>query len=76
MDYNNLDLRKQTFLDYTNDSELIDEIVSDKDWFLAHLSEQSLAFSWIDYAEYIQDEKLIAMVEKEFQTVFDSFFNE
>lgn len=76
MDYNNLDLRNQTFLDYTDDEKLIEELISDKDFFLSHLSEHSRAMSWIDYAEAIKDEKLIALVEKEFKTVFDNFFNE
>lgn len=76
MNYNHLDLRNQTFLDYTNDEKLIAELISDKEWFLDHISEHSRAFSWIDYAEAIKDEKLIAMVEKEFKTVFDNFFNE
>lgn len=76
MDYNNLDLRNKTILDFTDDEQIIDELIGDKDLFLKSLTELTRANSLIDYAEYIQDEKLIAAVEKEFAPEFSAFFNE
>jgi len=76
MDYNNLDLRNKTILDFTSDEQIIDELIGDKDLFLKSLTELTRANSLIDYAEYIQDEKLIAAVEKEFEPEFSAFFNE
>lgn len=76
MDYNNLDLRNKTILDFTDDEQIIDELVGDKDLFLKSLTELTRANSLIDYAEYIQDEKLITAVEKEFAPEFSAFFNE
>jgi len=76
MDYNNLDLRNKTILDFTDDEQIIDELIGDKDLFLKSLTELTRANSLIDYAEYIQDEKLIAAVEKEFEPEFSAFFNE
>lgn len=76
MDYNNLDLRNKTILDFTDDEQIIDELIGDKDLFLKSLTELARANSLIDYAEYIQDEKLIAAVEKEFAPEFSAFFNE
>lgn len=76
MDCNNLDLRNKTILDFTDDEQIIDELIGDKDLFLKSLTELTRANSLIDYAEYIQDEKLIAAVEKEFAPEFSAFFNE
>lgn len=76
MDYNNLDLRNKTILDFTNDEQIIDELVGDKELFLKSLTELTRANSLIDYAEYIQDENLIAAIEQEFAPEFSAFFNE
>jgi hypothetical protein len=74
MDY--FDLRNKTILDFTSDKKIIDELIGDKDRFLANLTELKRAFSLLDYAEYIQDKKLIAAVEKEFEAELAAFFNE
>jgi hypothetical protein len=76
MDYNNLDLRNKTIYDFTDDPNITSEIISDKDYFLSNLTETRRAMSLIDYAEYIQDKKLIAAVQKEFEPEFAAFFNE
>lgn len=76
MDYTNLDLRNKTILDFTDDEKIIEELIGDKKLFLQSLTEQSRAFSLIDYAEHIGDEKLIQAVEKEFSSEFSAFFNE
>lgn len=76
MDYNNLDLRTKTILDFTDDKKIIDELIGDKDDFLKDLTETNRAFSLIDYAEYIQDEKLVAAIKKEFAPELSAFFNE
>ena len=78
MDYNSLDLRNKTIFDFTNDPAILGELVSttDKETFLNGLTPIARAFSLIDYAEYIQDEKMIAAVEAEFHNELESFFNE
>lgn len=76
MDYNNLDLRNKTILDFTTDQEIIEELIGDPALFLSNLTETTRAQSLIDYAEYIQDKKLIAVVQKEFEPEFSAFFNE
>jgi len=76
MDYNNLDLRNKTVLDFTNDENIIAEIIGDKEYFLSHLTETRRAMSLIDYAEFIQDKRFISAVEKEFEKELSEFFNE
>lgn len=74
MNYSNL--RTKTILDFTTDQKIIEELIGDKDLFLSNLTELIRAQSLLDYAEYIQDEKLIAAVEKEFEPELSAFFNE
>lgn len=74
MNYSNL--RTKTILDFTTDQKIIEELIGDKDLFLSNLTELTRAQSLLDYAEYIQDEKLIAAVEKEFEPELSAFFNE
>lgn len=77
MDYNNLDLRNKTIYDFTDNSEILDDLgYSPKEYFFRSLDETLRGMSLMDYAEYIHDEKLIEAVEKEFATEFSAFFNE
>lgn len=70
------DLRKKTILDFTSDTKIIDELVGDPKLFLKNLTEQSRAFSLIDYAEFIKDKNMIEAVEQEFAKELSEFFNE
>lgn len=70
------DLRKKTILDFTSDAEIIEELVGDPKLFLENLTEQTRAFSLIDYAEHIENKEMIEAVEKEFEKEFSEFFNE
>lgn len=70
------DLRNKTILDFTSDVEIIEELVGEPELFIKNLTEQTRAFSLIDYAEYIEDEEMIDAVEKEFAKEFSEFFNE
>ena len=76
MDY--VDLRRKTIFDFTNDPAILEELVSttDKETFLNGLTPEGRAFSLIDYAEYVQDKKMLAAVEKEFEPELSAFFNE
>jgi hypothetical protein len=76
MDYDNLDLRNKTILDFTDDESIITEIVGDKEFFLSHITEHWRAMSFIYYAEHIQDNKFINAVRKEFEPEFTAFHNE
>lgn len=76
LNYENSDLRNKTILDFTNDKDILDDLIGDKDYFLSHLDETRRAMSLIDYAEYIEDKELISAVEKEFEKEFAMFFNE
>lgn len=76
MDLTNL--RNKTIFDFTDDPEIIGELVSttDKEKFLEGLTPVGRAFSLLGYAEYIQDEKMIKAVEKEFKAELSATFNE
>ena len=74
MDYSNL--RNKTILDFTTDKGIINELIGDIALFLSNLTETTRAQSLIDYAEHIQDKKMIVAVEKEFEPEFAAFFNE
>lgn len=74
MDYSNL--RTKTILDFTSDAQIINEVVGDKDLFLSSLTNQSRAFTFIDYAELVGDVQLLAAAEKEFESELTTFFDE
>lgn len=76
MDLTNL--RNKTIFDFTDDPEILGELVStpDKNTYLKGLTPAGRAFGLIDYAEYVQDERMIKAVEKEFEAELSAFFNE
>lgn len=91
MDYTKLDLRKTTFLDFTQDAKIIEEVVGDagdlayfrslfdaseKDETTRGFAETRRALSFVDYAEIIEDAKLLALAQKEFEKELSSFFSE
>lgn len=76
MDYNRLNLRGKTVIDFTSDNSIIAQIVGDKDLFLSNLTNEVRALTFLYYAEFINDEKLITAVRTEFATELDASFNE
>jgi hypothetical protein len=79
MDYDNLQLRSKTFLDFTDDEEIIEEIVGDKDdreFFLTHVNEYSRSRTFIFFADFTPDKKLAAAIKKEFDRELRHMFDE
>lgn len=76
MNYSDLQLRSKTFLDFTTDKSIIDEIVGDKEFFLAHVTEDNRARTFIFFAELTPDKKLAMAITKEFQPEVDALFAE
>lgn len=88
MDYSNLDLRHKTFLDFTSDGEIIEEVIggntlADKSRFLLSVApdinrlwSEALARTYMEFAELTPDKELKQSIEKEFSKEFESSFNE
>lgn len=81
MDYNNLDLRNKTFLDFTQDSTVIARIIGADDDFSRRLFYEELndavrALTYQEFAEIINDKILMARVGREFNKELSFFFNE
>lgn len=81
MDYNDLDLRNKTFLDFTGDSVVIARIIgADDDFsrglFYEELNDTVRALTYQEYAEIIGDKEFIAAVNREFKPEFEAVFNE
>lgn len=88
MDYSDLDLRHKTFLDFTSDGEIIEEIIggntpADKSRFLLSVApdinrlwSEVLARTFMEFADMTPDEKLKQSIKKEFSKEFESSFNE
>lgn len=76
MNYSDLQLRSKTFLDFTTDRVIIEEVVGDKEFFLTHITEENRARTFILFSELTPDKKLAEAICKEFQTELDSLFSE
>lgn len=76
MDYSNLDLRNKTFLDFTSDEQIIDEIVGDRDFFVANITDENRMHSYIDFADITTDKKLAKAIRDEFKTDMALFFSD
>lgn len=81
MDYENLDLRKKTFLDFTDDKEIIAIILGNSETdtinrFLSNLTDYKRIHTMIDFADYTPDKQLAEAIKKEFKEVIDSLFDE
>lgn len=88
MDYGNLQLRSKSFLDFTTDPAILDEIIeghskADKEDFLRSLSpdnapasEQNRAISFMAFADLCEDKQLAAAIEAEFGEEYRAIFNE
>ncbi len=88
MDYNNLQLRSKTFLDFTNDPAILDQIIeghseADKEEFLltispdnAPASEENRIITFMEFAELCKDKKLAKAIKSEFKEEYRAIFNE
>lgn len=88
MDYGNLQLRSKSFLDFTTDPAILDEIIeghskADKEDFLQSLSpdnapasEQNRAITFMAFADLCEDKQLAAAIEAEFGEEYRAIFNE
>ncbi len=89
MDYNNLDLRHKTFLDFTNDKDVIEEILGSSDQSAIDRyknvvlnsqtnsnAEEARINDFMEFTEFIKDEKLKAAIIKEFNHEWELSFNE
>ena len=80
MDYGNLQLRSKSFLDFTTDPAVLDEILgghskADKDDFLRHV-DQDRAMTFMYFADLCGDKKLAQAIEKEFGEEWRAIPNE
>lgn len=87
MDYDNLQLRSKSFLDFTNDPAILNEILgghskADKEEFLQALNldnsvgEQTRAMTFMYFTDFCEDEKLAQAIEKEFSKEWQAIHNE
>lgn len=88
MDYGNFQLRSKSFLDFTTDPAILDEILgghskADKEEFLQSLSpnnapasEQNRAITFMAFADLCEDKQLAAAIKAEFGDEYRAIFNE
>ena len=71
-------MRNKTIFDFTDDPVILEELAgtTDKETFLKGLAPEGPMFSLIDYAEYVQDKKMLEILEKEFEFELSAFFSE
>lgn len=74
------DLKNKTIYDFCDDEKVTDELMllRNKEEFLTRIKEDPLfnAFTLLDLAEKIGDDKLIAEVEKQYKKELEEFFDE
>lgn len=80
MDYGNLQLRSKSFLDFTTDPAILDEILgghdkADKEEFLQFV-EQNRALTFMAFTDFCKDEKLVKAIKDEFNNEYQAIFNE
>ena len=80
MDYGNLQLRTKSFLDFTTDPAILDEILGghskvDKEEFMRRI-EQDRAMTFMYFTDFCKDKKLVQAIEKEFGAEWQSVHNE
>jgi hypothetical protein len=80
MDYGNLQLRSKSFLDFTTDPAILDEILgghskADKEEFLRHV-DQERAMTFMAFVDFCEDKQLAAAIEAEFGAEYRAIFNE
>lgn len=88
MNYADLQLRSKTFLDFTTDPKILDEVIGghgkeDREDFLLALSprnapasEQERAISFMAFADCCGDKQLAEAIRAEFGEQYRAIFNE
>lgn len=82
LDYDNLKLRERTFLDFTDDPAILDEILgghsqADKKRFLrGGIDDQCRVITFMEFADLCDDKKLAKAIELEFEEEYRAIFNE
>lgn len=76
LDYNNLGLRNKTFLDFTSDPKIIEDIVGSIPMKSSDISEQGRILTFMEFAELTDDTKLAKAIKQEFQKDLELIFNE
>ncbi len=71
IDYSNL--QGKTFLDFTTDKSIIDQIIgdADKDFFRENVSISGRFFTFLELAELTNDKELEKATEQQFPNMFD-----
>lgn len=77
MNLQSLDLRNKTFLDFTNDKKIINEIIGGDDacFFLDNIDDSSRIASYLEFAELTGDSNLAKAIMKEFSVEAGIVFN-
>lgn len=76
MNYNELNLRRKTFLDFTTDERIIAEIIGDKGFFLSHITDENRATTFLDFADFTPDTELAEAIRQEFAHELAALFPE
>lgn len=76
MDYSDLQLRNKTFLDFTTDKAVIEEVVGDKEFFLTHITEENRARTFMYFSDMTPDKQLAKAIVKEFGKEWELLHNE
>lgn len=80
MDYSALNLREKTFLDFTTDRSIIEEIIGDEAdvaYFLNDPDENSnRMLTFMEFSDMTPDKQLAKAIVAEFGKEWDSVFNE
>lgn len=82
LDYDNLKLRERTFLDFTDDPAILDEILgghapADKERFLrGGIDDQCRVVTFMEFTDFCKDKRLVDAIEAEFGDEYQAIFNE
>lgn len=76
IDYNNLNLRDKTFLNFTDDPAIIREIIGDEGTPMREMSDAGRVITYMEFADLTNDPKLAEAIRKEFANDFELIFNE
>lgn len=66
-------LKNKTFLDFTNDPEIIKQIldVLSADYFLSSVSEMGRFTTFYKFAKFTNNDELLREVERQFEYIFN-----
>lgn len=89
MDYSNLDLRHKSFLDFTSDPAVIEEILGSSDQStidrylnivlnpkINSIADEARMGDFMEFTAFTTDEKLKTAIIKEFSDEWEALFNE